>query len=173
MCVAKEVIGLVGGVASEAFKTTANYINLKNNNDYRVQVAISNAKNAQALAKNEQQIGIQKSRMEKISKLKEANALQANQAASNMQIDSYNSNLAYQDILNEGEINSNNILNEYDLNARNYYKQANNYLGQISAYNSQFKNSLIPLGFNGLGQMGKVASEWFEEIQTGGEDGSI
>ncbi|MBQ7287561.1 MAG: hypothetical protein IJW73_07365 [Candidatus Gastranaerophilales bacterium] len=144
------------------FNTTTDFITEKNNHDYRTQIALNNAKYAQNEAHRQMQLGIDKSRAQKIAGLTEANKLIAQQGASNLDNSSFNSDLAYQDVIENSNIASKITKNEYNASANSYFKQANAYLNQANSYQKQYNKNLFMSGFNSLGQLNQVANDWYE-----------
>ena len=141
------------------FNTTTDFITEKNNHDYRTQIARNTAKYAQNEAHRQMQLGIDKSRAQKIAGLTEANKLIAQQGASNLDNSSFNSDLAYQDVIENSNIASKITKNEYDASANSYFKQANAYLNQANSYQKQYNKNLFMSGFNSLGQLKQVAND--------------
>ena len=133
----------------------------KKNNEYRVQLALNNANLAKNEGLRQQQMGIDKSRLEKINAIQVANLQKAKSSASGFDINSATSDIAYQDVLDMSYNEANNLKNEYDTRAFDYFEQANNYLNQAHAYNKQYNESIFSNALNALGKTAKVSSQWF------------
>lgn len=144
----------VGTKVSEYKTNKANYA-------YRTQVALNNAKMAQNEAMRQKQLGIEKSRVEKIAGIKELNTLKAKNSASNLDLTSETNLQAYQDTLDMSKLNAGSIAKEYDVNAKSYFAKANDYLNEANSYKKEYKNSLWDFSLNSLGGFGQVASEWY------------
>ena len=167
MCVAGFELGTQSSLAQNLtkvlFNTSNSVLAQKSNNDYRTQVALYNAKQAQNEAHRQQQIGIEKARVQKIEGIYQANNVLAKQSASNLDGTSFNSNLAYQDILDNSNMQSKVVKNEYFSKANDYFKQANSYLNQLNYNQKQYNKNLVYTGLTGLGQTYQVASDWYQE----------
>ena len=150
---------------------TANQQNrqIKKTNEYRAQIAKNNIQNSVNEARKQQQLGIDKSREEKIEGLKNANRLKAQNAASGFDINSTTNNLNYSDILNTAQANADNIQTRYNENADNYFQRANSYITNYNMNSSinQEKNDLFATA---LGSVSKVAKNWYSK---GGNNGNI
>ena len=168
MCVAgmvqKSQLEPVSKIASVLLNTSADIAIQKNNNDYRTQVALYNAKQAQNEAHRQMQLGIDKSRAEKIAGMQETNQLMAKQGASNFDISSFNSNLEQQDIQYSADLQSDIIKKSYTSSANNYFKQANSYLNLAKSYQAQYNKNLVTSGVKALGESKKVATDWFDQL---------
>lgn len=134
----------------------------KENYEYRTQVALNNAKKAENEARRQEQLGIEKSRQEKIEGIQKANQLKAINSASNLDINSETSMLAYEDILEYSDFNAENILNQYEQNANNYFDQANSYLEDVQQYNKLSNQSLFDYALSALGRTQNVADSWYK-----------
>ena len=144
---------------------TLNYVNEKKNNEYRTRVALNNAKIAQDEALRQKQLGIEQSRLEKISGIQDANKQKALFGASNLDVDSFSNQLNYQDNLSFSDYKSNLIEGEYNKKAQSYINQANSYLNQTQKYQQDYNNSVFQNALNALGKTYKVSSEWYENNQ--------
>ena len=111
---------------------------------------------------------LEKSRLEKISTLQEVNKLKAKNASHGLDLMSSTNQMAYEDVWNLGDLNSDLIKKEYDYNANSYFNQANSYLNQANNYKKQYKQSVFDYSLNALGKIGQVASEWYENREKGG-----
>ncbi|MBR5303652.1 MAG: hypothetical protein IKU37_02365 [Candidatus Gastranaerophilales bacterium] len=151
-------VGVLGSVVS----TVSDYKTNKDNNEYRMQVALNNAKIAQNEALRQKQLGIEKARREKISGLQEISRLQAKNSASNLDMSSYTNKIAYQDVLNFYDTNSQTAKSQYDLQANNYFNQANSYLNQAQIYKNQYNQSIFDYSLNALGKFNRVAADWYK-----------
>lgn len=172
MCVPTATISTIGNVllssANEIAPTILNYSSQKNAHEYRTQVAINNAKSAQNEALRQRQLGINESRLERISGIKEANKLKVQNSASGFDINSDTNLYSYKDTLNQSESSANAIKNNYELSANSYFNQANSYLAQAKQNQRDYNNSLFSTALNGLGSVNKVAQNWYKA--TNGED---
>ena len=144
------------------------YKNNKANYAYQTQIALNNAKIAQNEALRQKQLGLEKSRLEKISTLQEVNKLKAKNASHGLDLMSSTNQMAYEDVWNLGDLNSDLIKKEYDYNANSYFNQANSHLNQANNYKKQYKQSVFDYSLNALGKIGQVASEWYENREKGG-----
>lgn len=142
--------------------TVSSYYTNKANSAYQVQSALNSAKIAQNEAMRQRQLGIEKSRLEKISALQEVSKLQARNSASNLDSMSQTNKLAYQDALNLANINADTVQKEYNTNANSYFNQANNYYNQASSYKEKYNQSLFSYSMNALNKASQVASVWYE-----------
>ena len=146
---------------------TLNFIDEKKNNEYRTRVALNNAKIAQSEALRQQQLGIEQSRLEKISGIQEANKLKARFASSNLDVNSLSNQLNYQDNLSFSDYKANLTERSYNATAQNYLNQSINYLNQAKNYQQDYNNSVFQNALNALGKTNKVAGEWYEGKQGG------
>jgi len=163
MCVpgAVQAVQLVTNAATGIGKTILDYNQQTKNNEYRTQVAINNITAAQNEAKRQSQIGIEKSREEKIEGLKRANSLLAKNAASNTNVFSGSNFLNYQDEQNLSFNNAQNILDSYNQKSASYYQRARNYYNNYQQSQKQYKSSMMKSALNSLGNYTKVASNWY------------
>ena len=162
---------LPSGFLGAAFKgveavqnVSSTILNYKTNKDiyaYRTQIALNNAKVAQDEAMRQKQLGIEKSRLEKISGLQEVNKLKAQNSASGLDAMSQTNTLNYQDALNLSKINANSTKKEYDSQADSYFDQAHSYLNQAQTYQKQYNQSLFDYSLNALGKLGRVSNDWY------------
>jgi len=150
-----DVVNTAAGVVSQQKQ-------IKNNNEYRVKVAQNNATIANSEGLRQKQIGINKSRQEKIAGIKEANRLKAVNSASGFDLNSSTAMQNYGDILNLSKIDADITKSQYDTSANSYFQQANSYLSQANLYNEQYNNSVFSNTLNALGKTAKVASNWFD-----------
>ena len=164
------VLGAFFNTALGVTNETVKIINEKKNIEYRTRVALNNAKVAQNEALRQKQLGIDKSRMEKIAGIQEANKQKALSAASNLSLDSFTTKLNYEDNLDISELQADFIQNDYNAKAQGYFNQANNYIDQAKTYNRNYNTSLFRNALNALGKAAKVSNEWFENQRTN-EDG--
>lgn len=153
-----DVTGTAAGLITQQAEAKAN-------NEYRMQVALNNANAAKEEALRQQQLGINKSRQEKISGLYEANKLKAQNSASGLDIQSQTSEMMYQDVLNNSFSEAENTKNEYNTVAKSYFDQANSYLQEAGATNKQYNNSVFSNAMNALGKTGKVTSSWYDTLK--------
>lgn len=171
MCSPTDIISGVFQAGKLVAGSVSEYSNLKANNEYRTQVAINNAKIAQNEALRQKQIGLEKSRLEKISSLQEVSKIQAQNAASNFDLSSQTNKYNYQDALNSSQMQANYIQNEYNLKANEYFNRANGYINQANDYKRQYNNSLKNFTFGVLQDSAQVAKSWYDsyEDSIGGE----
>jgi len=155
-------------VASGVMGTISEYKTNKANAAYQTQIALNNAKIAQNEALRQKQLGIEKSRLEKISGMQEVNKQKALYAASNLDMMSQTSQMAYQDTLNMAQINADVAKKEYDIAANSYFNQANSYLNQAQSYKNQYNQSLFANSMNALGKFSQVASDWYSNKEKEG-----
>ena len=163
MCVpgAQEIAKIATTVGMIAAKTAINNREIKKEAEYRAQVAINNIKNSQNEAQTQQQIGIEKSREEKISGMKKASMVLAKNASSGADT-IYDTN--YQNYLDEIEASNNSaqsIIDEYNLKADSYFQKANDYYLDYQNQRKQYKNSFMKNALNSLGSFSSVASNWY------------
>ena len=165
--------GIIGGVIKGVSAITngidaiSDYKENKANNIYRTQIALNNAQAAKNEALRQKQLGIEKSRMEKISGLQEINKLKAQKSASNFDLMSFTNQYTYQDINNLSELNSSSIKQEYEINSSKYFNQANSYLNQAQQHKKQYNNSVFDSSLNALGKINQVANNWYEHYKEG------
>ena len=150
-------VGVVSNVASTIEDVRSN----KANSAYQTQVALNNAKIAQNEAMRQRQIGIEKSRLEKIAGLQEISQLQAKNSASNLDMMSKTNQLAYQDVFNLSNNKASAVQKEYNTNANSYFSQANNYYNQANSYKNKYNQSLFGYATNALGKYSQVAYDWY------------
>ena len=153
------ILNAAVGVSNEAL----NIINEKKNNEYRTRVALNNAKIAQSEALRQKQLGIEKSRLEKIQGIQDANRQKASYAASNLDINSFSNQLNYDDSLYSSDFSADAIQKEYDAKAQSYFNQANSYYSQAQNQQRLYNNSVFQNALNAIGKTGKVSSEWYEQ----------
>lgn len=156
----------IGQSVDILLSTFQSYSKIKSNADYRVQIALNNAKNANNQALREKQLGIEKSRLEKISGLSEASKIKAINSASNLDSSSQTNNLNYLDAINLSYSNSQNIKNNYDIKAQSYFDKANSYINQANMYEKNYNNSLLAFADNALGKTQKVSANWYSNNST-------
>ena len=173
MCSPTDIISGVFQAGKLVAGSVSEYSNIKANNEYRTQVAINNAKIAQNEALKQKQIGLEKSRLEKISSMQEISKNRAQNAASNFDLSSDTNEYNYQDMLNMSQLQANYIQNEYNAKANDYFNRANSYINQAGDYNRQYNNSLKNLTFAALQDSAQVAKSWYDSYQDelGGEYG--
>lgn len=149
------------GVVSNVASTIEDVRNNKANSVYQTQVALNNAKIAQNEAMRQRQIGIEKSRLEKIAGLQELSQLQAKNSASNLDMMSKTNQLAYQDVFNLSNAKAGTIQKEYNTSANSYFNQAYSYYNQANSYKDKYNQSLFSYGANALGKYSQVAYDWY------------
>lgn len=164
MCVpSANLAGSILNTAISGAKTISEVSNMKSNYAYQTQIALNNAKNAQNEALRQKQLGIEKSRLEKISGLQEVNKLKAINAANNLDMMSGTSQLSYQDVQDSANNSANSIKSSYDAASESYFARANSYLETAKNYKKEYNKSIFNYSLNALGKMNQVASEWYEE----------
>ena len=163
MCVpgSANIIPAILNTAVSAGKTVIDNQQASKTNEYRAQVAINNIKNAQDEANRQTQLGIDKAREERISGLKRASLLLANNASSNTNAMSDSNLQNYYDTTQISFKNAENIENTYNLKADSYIEKANNYLSNYNASQKLYKKSALKQNINSLGNYAKVASNWY------------
>lgn len=157
----------ISGLINGAFNLTNSAMQVqqnKKNHEYRMNVALKNAEISKNNALRQQQLGIDKSRLEKISGIKEANLLKAKNAASGIDLNSTTNQQNYDDMLNQSELNASVAKKEYDFTAQNYFNQANSYLEEANNMNRQYNNSVFQNALNALGKAKKVEHVWYENF---------
>ncbi|MBQ4646397.1 MAG: hypothetical protein IJB79_03520 [Candidatus Gastranaerophilales bacterium] len=150
------------GMLASGLDTVSQFQTNKANNKYRTQVALNNAKIAQQEALRQNQLGIEKSRLDKITSMQELNKIKAKNSASNLDMMSLTNELSYIDSKNFTDASSQLIKNEYSAKANSYYRNANQYLAQASEYQKQYNQSLFDYSLNALGRFNQVAFDWYE-----------
>ena len=175
MCVpqAIQAAQLVINTALGVTKTVTDYNMQVKNNEYRSQVAMMNIKSAQKEAQNQIQLGIDKSREEKIEGLKKASALLTQNASSGFDAVNDTNKLNYLDVQNVSFANAQNIQDRYNQKADSYFQKANNYLANYKNYQRNYKASLFKSAINSLGNYSKVASSWYSNYTENGDYDSI
>lgn len=152
-------INIVTGVGTEVL----NFNSDKKNYEYRTRLALNNAKIAQNEALRQQQLGIEQSRLEKISGIQEANKQKAISAASNLDVDSLTSQLNYDDNIFMSDYKADVIKKEYDARANSYLNQSNSYLNQAQDLQKQYNDSVFQNALNALGKTTKVSLDWYRK----------
>lgn len=171
MCVPQAVMAIQTAVniATSVGKTVYEHKQQKQENEYRTQIAYNNIQTANNNAKQQIQQGIEKSREEKISGLRQASALLAKNASSNTDVMSDTNLLNYSDLQDASFNNAENIMDSYTLKADDYYKQANNYGLNLAYQQKKYNNDMRKNALNSLGTYTKVASNWYLN-NSGGSD---
>ena len=152
---------------SEGSSSILPFVSSKKNYEYRRRVAINNANLAYREGLRQKQLGIEQSRVEKISGFKEANKLLAKNSASGLDVASQNNALAYQDLLNASEINADLKQREYDYSANDYFNKANQYLNSADEAMFDYNQSVFDNSLNALGRLNKVSNVWFPKPTKG------
>lgn len=164
MCVpSANLTGSILNTAISGAKAIGEVSNMKSNYAYQTQIALNNAKNAQNEALRQKQLGIEKSRLEKISGLQETNKLKAINAANNLDMMSQTAQLSYQDVQDSANNSANSIKSSYDAVSESYFARANSYLETAKNYKKEYNKSIFNHSLNALGKMNLVANEWYEE----------
>ena len=161
------ILNLATGITKEAL----NYNAERQNNEYKTRLALNNAQIAQNEALRQKQLGIEQSRLEKISGIQEANKQKAISAASNFDVASVTSQINYQDNISMSNYQADVIEEEYNTKAKSYFNQANSYLKQADSYQNQYNNSVFQNALNALGKTAKVSNEWIstkDKANSGG-----
>lgn len=152
--------------ATSAISAVSDFKTNRENYAYRTQIALNNAKEAQNEAMRQTQLGIEKSRLEKIQGLREVSKLQAQNSASGLDMASQTSSLAYQDAMDLSSQSANTIKKEYDTKAKSYFSQASSYFSEAQTYQNQYNKSLFDYSLNALGKMSTVASNWYNNDKS-------
>lgn len=137
------------------------------NNKYRAQVAINNVKEAQNNAKELQQAGIEKSRLQKIEGLRQIERQKAQNGANGFNLNSFTNTQSYDDTLSGYNSNAQNILDDYNSKADSYYSKANNYL---NSYTNNYNQNQYKSAVNALGNTLSVAKTWYSNTK---EDNNV
>ena len=132
MCTAGNATMEVINGALGVFGAANDIYNERKENKYRTQIAINNAKNAQNEALRQKQMGIEKSRIEKIAGMQKMNNKIAKDSASGFDLNSLTNQYNYSDILSSSDESAKNIQNEYNQAAENYFRTANSYLNEAN-----------------------------------------
>ena len=148
--------------AANITRTTIEINQQTKNNEYRAQIVANNIKNAQNEALRQTQLGIDKSREEKLSGIRKANELLAQNASSASDTYSGSAFLNYGDIQNESFNNAKEIQDSYNYKADKYYEKANNYAYNFAISQKNYKNSLYKTALNSLSSFSRVASSWYQ-----------
>lgn len=151
-------LGLVKNVGGNILSSKAEEKNYK----YKTQIAINNAKSANAEALRQRQLGIEEARKEKIDGLQQASLQAAKGAAGGMDITSATNKQNYQDSIDAANNNAQSTKNQYDLKADSYFENANSYLSQIDGYKASYKNSIFNNKINSLSSIQSVADNWYQ-----------
>lgn len=146
---------LVGSALSAATTIVGNNIQRKND-EYKTQIAVNQIKSQQNEAQRQRQLGIDKSREEKIQGLKTVSKLKAINASNGFDTSSQTNLYNYDDTKNEYDYSANNILESYYSNAEKYDEQARNNISDLN-----FKNDTKKL--NSIGSTLQVAEDWYKK----------
>ena len=130
---------------------------------YRTQIAINNAKNAQNEALRQKQMGIEESRKEKVLGIQEANKKLVQNASNGFSALDGTNQFLYQDIHNQADYKSDKITSLYNLRADSYFNKANDFLNQANKYSKDYNSSMFQKGMQYLGNVNKVAQNWYEK----------
>lgn len=165
MCVAAGG-ALMSTLIGSAFTVGTSIVNNKiqrKTDEYKTQVALNQIKSQQNEAQRQAQLGIDKSREERIQGLKAVSKATAQNASNGFDTYSDTNLYNYEDIKDEYDYSANNIMEEYNSNAQKYDEQAKN---SIAEYNFQRDNEKL----NSLGNTVKVAYKWYKQ---GGLNGNF
>jgi len=152
-------LGLVQDIGGNMLSAKAEAKNYK----YKTQIAINNAKSANAEALRQKQLGIEEARKEKIEGIKQANLQTAKNAAGGMDITSTTSKQNYRDSIDTANNNALETKNQYNLKADSYFDNARSYLNEIDGYKTSYKNSMFNNSINSLNSVHSVADNWYED----------
>lgn len=147
-------------VVSSVIKSALDTSKQLKEQQYRAQIAVNNIKEAQNDALAQKQIGIEKSRVEKLDGIKKANTILAQQASSGVDASSDTNTQNYYDLLSGYFSNANDIENFYNTKAESYFSKANSYFNEYSSSNKS-GSSNFNKAINFLGSSKKVASNWY------------
>ena len=167
MCV-RAAMSAVQAIASIGSTVARTAIDAKQQNEqskeyeYRSQIALSNYKTAQNNAKEQIQLGIDKSREQKIEGLKKASVLLAKNASSGFDALSDTNYQNYSDVTTESYDDAQKIMDSYNLSADSYFQKANSYLNDYNNQYYSYKKTLKKNALNSLGNYTKVALSWFK-----------
>jgi len=150
--------------AMNIFDEYSNNKAIKQEQNYRTQIAINNIKNAQNEGRRQQQLGIEKSRSEKIAGLRQAQDIVAQNAANGFISNSGTNYLQYEDVVDDAYQNANSAINQYNSNADVYFKKANSYLNDLNTQIKAYNSNLIKNNYNSLGNYYKVAKNWYSDV---------
>ena len=113
------------------------------------------------------QIGIEKSREEKIEGIKKASSLLAQNASSGVSATTDSNLINYEDIQNSYYNSAQNTLNSYNVRAQEYNDKANYYLNELNYSQKNYKSSVFKSALNSLNTYSKVASSWYSNTSGG------
>ena len=178
MCVATAAITTLIGTALSVGNMIAQNKAEEKTNEYKQQIAINQVKSAQEEAQRQKQLGIEKSREEKIKGLKEISKLQAQSASSGFDMNSQTNLFNYDDVETSYDNSANNILDSYYNNAKAYSDKADQYRTQIKIDNVETDLKNKQEFMNALGKTTKVALNWYDGLNStpavkGGANGSF
>ena len=143
--------------------SAANKINTeKQENKYRTQIAINNAKNAQNEALRQKQMGIDASRQEKIQGIQEVSKKRVQSASGGFSSLDGTNQFIYQDVLSGANFEAQKVKNSFDLKADSYFDKANEYLNQASKNTKDYNTLVFQKGMQYLGNANKVAQNWYQ-----------
>lgn len=142
--------------------------------NYQAQVARNNAKVAEANAAQTRQEGIEESRMQRIKTLQRIGTQQAAMAANGIDISSGTALDTIEDTAAMGELDALTTRYNAETKALAYEHQSNNFNNQANldvfagenAYKAGTMNA-IATGFEGLGKIGTVATNWYSPNSIG------
>ena len=167
MCVpqamtAVQVIANVGATVARVASEVNQQAQQKKEYEYRSQIALNNIKTAHDDAREQIQLGIDKSREQKIEGMKKASMLLAKNASGGFDALSDSNYQNYTDTIDSYNEDAQKIMDDYNQSADSYFQKANSYLNdynyQAYAYNKSAKKSAL----NSLGNYTKVALSWFK-----------
>lgn len=130
--------------------------------EYRSQIALNNIKTAQDDAREQTQLGIDKSREQKIEGIKKASVLLAKNASNGSDAFSDSNFKNYSDTLDSYYDDAQKIMENYNLSADSYFQKANSYLNDYNMQNYNYKKSVKKNALNSLGSYSSVALSWFK-----------
>ena len=166
--VASTTLGIVNGV-QQGKATQAQY-------NYQAQIDRKNAKIAEANAAQARQEGIEESRMQRIKTLQKVGAQQTAMAANGIDISTGTALDTIEDTAAMGELDA--LTTRYNAETKGlaYDHQANNFNNQANldvfagknAYKTGMMNA-VGTGLDGIGKIGKVATNWYSSNSIGNE----
>ena len=166
--VASTTLGIVNGV-QQGKATQAQY-------NYQAQIDRKNAKIAEANAAQARQEGIEESRMQRIKTLQKVGAQQTAMAANGIDISTGTALDTIEDTAAMGELDA--LTTRYNAETKGlaYDHQANNFNNQANldvfagknAYKTGMLNA-VGTGLDGIGKIGKVATNWYSSNSIGNE----
>ena len=166
MCEPSTITMAVGAVVSATTAVIAG-IETKNqqdrNSEYRKQVAINNIKNADKQAKAAAQEGIEYSRKERLSGIREKNKLISQSAASGFDLNSDTNLLNFDDPIKNSNMNAEYIQDQYKYKSDSYMEKANSYLDEYKNSESNYNSKQYLNALNRLNDTANISLKWFRK----------